>query len=256
MITDTQVLSYYYKGALAVPGENVRVSSITAAEFLLVQSQDHNKANYYPILPSRVRHRGIGVEGSDLSLRMVFDSRRHAAYGKRRTDQLILNFGPSVPTYVEFGSVAIAQLINEQHEQLYASGIAHLDKEQQKKLRGRFRFLLDIGVDCIPINATIADVGMNLLAKFMDRYQAKQNPRNTINDVLVLATAIESEVPLLTEDNLLRRFSAEVMGAPTGEHQGNLVLDFSVAEVHERRRPLESKGYINRGWQVLERRGR
>ena len=101
----------------------------------------------------------------------------------------------------------------------------------------------------------IAEVGMNLLAQFLDRYEAKQNMRNTINDVLVLATAIEKKVPLLTEDNLLRRFTAEVIGALTGERQGNLLLDFSAAEVQERRKPLESKGYINRGWQVLERRG-
>ena len=58
MITDTQVLSYYHKGALPAPSEPIRISSITAAEFLLIQSEDHNKANYYPILPSRLRHHG------------------------------------------------------------------------------------------------------------------------------------------------------------------------------------------------------
>jgi hypothetical protein len=34
-----------------------------------------------------------------------------------------------------------------------------------------------------------------------------------------------------------------------------LLLDFTVAEAQGRRKVLQSKGYVNRGWQVLERRG-
>lgn len=257
MITDTQVLSYYHKGALSVPVESVRISSITAAEFLLIQSQTHhNKANYYPILPARLRHHGAGVGAAEAPLRMDFDSRRHAALGKHRTDQLILNFGPNVPAYVEFGGIAITQLINERHEQLYMSSIAHLDKILQKKLRDKFRFLLEIGVTCVAVTTTVATVAINLLMQFLDKYQAKQNTRNTLNDLLVLATAIEGTSTLLTEDSLLRRFAAEVMGATCNEQLGHLLLDFSTAEASERRRPLESKGYVNRGWQILERRSR
>lgn len=249
MITDTQVLSYYYRGALSVPVESVRISSITAAEFLLIQSQTHhNKANYYPILPARLRHHGAGVGAAEAPLRMAFDSRRHAALGKRRTDHLILNFGPNVPAYVEFGGIAITQLINERHEQLYMSSIAHLDKILQKKLRDKFRFFLEIGVTCVAVTAAVATVAMNLLMQFLDKYQAKQNTRNTLNDVLVLvlATAIEGTSAFLTEDSLLRRFAAEVMGATCNEQLGHLLLDFSTAQASERRRPLESKGYVNR----------
>jgi predicted nucleic acid-binding protein len=257
MITDTQVLSYYHKGVLAVPVERVRISSITAAEFLLIQSQTHhNKANYYPILPARLRHHSAGVGSMEAPLRMDFDSRRHAALGKHRTDQLILNFGPNVPAYVEFGGIAITQIINERHEQLYVSSIAHLDKVLQKKLRDRFRFLLEIGVACVAVTPAVATVALNLLEQFLDQYQAKQNTRNTLNDVLVLATAIEGAAALLTEDNLLRRFAADVMGATCKVQLGRLLLDFSTPETSKRRKPLESKGYINRGWQVLERSSR
>lgn len=95
-----------------------------------------------------------------------------------------------------------------------------------------------------------------ILGQFLDRYEAKQNPRNTINDIIILSTAIEHSVPLLTEDNLLRRFSAELMGALCFEQpHSQLLIDFTAPEVSDRRRPFESKGYINRGWQVLERRG-
>jgi len=256
MITDTQVLSYYHKGALPAPSEPIRISSITAAEFLLIQSEDHNKANYYPILPSRLRHHGEELGTIEAPLRMEFDSRRHAAFGKHRTDQLILDFGPGVPVYVEFGSIAITQLINERHERLYLLGIRHLDKDMQKKLRDRYRFLLDSHVGCVAATPVIASVAMNLLVQFLDRYQAKQNTRNTINDVLVLATAIQHESALLTEDSLLRRFTAEIVGAGCTEQGSQLLVDFSVPEVHQRRASLESKGYINRGWRILERRSR
>jgi hypothetical protein len=256
VITDTQIISYYFKGAVSIPAGPIRISSITAAEFLLIQSPVHNRANYYPILPARLRHRGIGMTGAEAPLRLNFDSRRHSALGKRRTDQLILDFGQSVPTYVEFGSIAITQLINERHEQLYGSSIGHLEKDLQKKLRERYRFLLDLGVTCVAVTPDVATVAMNLLGQFLDRYQTKDNARNTVNDVLVLATAIENASVLKTEDNLLRRFAAEAMGTFAREEPGHLLLDFSAPEATKRRRSLESKGYVNRGWQILERRGR
>lgn len=60
MITDTQVLSYYYKGSEPVPEDPIRISSITGAEFLLIQSELPHKPNdypiLYPILASRLRH--------------------------------------------------------------------------------------------------------------------------------------------------------------------------------------------------------
>jgi hypothetical protein len=184
---------------------------------------------------------------------MEFDSRRHAALGKHRTDQLVLDFGPSMPSYIEYGSMAITEQINGRHEQLYQSGIEYLDKAVQKKLRDRFRFLLGAHVVCIPTTSVIATVAMNLLAQFLDRYQGKQNTRNTVNDVLVLATAIEHESALLTEDNLLRRFAAEVAGAKCQEQGAQMLVNFSVPETHNRRMSLESKGYVNRGWRILER---
>lgn len=258
MITDTQVLSYYYKGSMVMPSEPVRISSITAAEFLLIQSARHNKANYYPILPAWLRHPTVPNAPHALapSPRSLFDSRRHAALGKRRTDQLILDLGPSVPTYVEFGSVAITQLINEGHEPLFMASIAHLAKPEQKKLLARFRFLLEQSVSCVAVTPPVAEIGLNLLGQFLDRYQPKENKRNTVNDVLVLATAIQHSSELLTEDKLLSRFAAEVVDAPVVAQGELLKLDFTQPSINDRRRPLESKGYVNRGWQVLERRSR
>ena len=255
MITDTQIVSYYFRGAAPIPDEPIRISSITAAEFLEIQGKRHDRANYYPMLPARYGH-GMRSASQQGPVAFRFDSRRHAASGKHRTDQLILNFAGDAPTYVEFGSIAISQLINSRHGPLYDLSISHLDKDVQKKLRDRFRFLVDCGIECVALTPTVGTVGMDLLAKFLKSYQAKTNFRNTVNDVLILATAITSGVALKTEDDLLRRFAAETLNAPLRHDGAHLVIDFSAPDVPQRRKSLESKGYINRGWQVHERRQR
>lgn len=257
-ITDTQILSHYYKRALSPPKSQILISSITAAEFLLIQSKSPHKANYYPILPSRLRQHGIDTStGQSTISKISVESKKHAAFGKYRTDQLLLNFGGRIPSLIEFGSIAISKIINESHDTLFASSISHLDKELQKKLRARFDFLIRTDVQCVPVTPEIATVGMNLLARFLDKYEAKQNLRNTINDILILSTAIQRSSSLHTEDSLLGRFAIDFLGANCQKQVSTgLQIDFSISEASEHRRQLESKGYINRGWQIMERRGR
>lgn len=256
-ITDTQIISYYYKGAAPLPESEILISSVTAAEFLLIQSEKLNTANYYPMLPGRFKHRMGGLPpGESAFPRTLFDSKKHAAFGKRRTDQLILNFNGRMPSYIEFGSIAISQIINDGHEDIYFASIAHLEKTIQKKLKERLQFLVSSGVQCLPVTPAIAEVGMNILGQFLDKYEAKQNARNTINDILILSTAVEHSLPLLTEDGLLKRFTAELLGAPLLEQPSDrLLIDFTPSEVADRRKPFESNGYINRGWKIMERRG-
>jgi hypothetical protein len=224
----------------------------------VVQSKAHKKANYYPILPASLNHRGefsgTGIQGA--RFRPAPNPRQLAAFRKHRTDQITLDFGPDIPAYIEFGSIAITHLINDRHDQLYQASISHLAKSTQKKLITRFRFLLEQSVSCVALTPPIATMGLNLLAQFMDCYQPKDNMRNTINDVLVLATAIKNDAHLLTSDNLLTRFAAEVMSAQTFVQGKDLTIDFSSPAPTDRRKPLESKDFFNRGWRVLERRTR
>ena len=126
MIVDTQILSYYFKGRLTIPSCPIRISSITAAEFLLVQAPQPSRANYYPILPSMFRHVVFGSLQQNIPLAVSLRSRRSGAFGKGMTDRLVLDFGASLPSFIEFGSYALTLLINEGHEQLYRSSVAHL----------------------------------------------------------------------------------------------------------------------------------
>lgn len=255
-ITDTQILSYYYKKSEPVPDYPIVISSITAAEFLLIQSAKLNRANYYPILPSYTKNGSGDLSISKCISPLLFDSKKHAALGKHRTDQLILNFNGDMPSFIEFGGIAISKIINDRYEDVYLSSISHLGKDVQKKLKDRFRFLINVNVKCLAVTATIAEVGMGVLSQFLNKFESKQNVRNTINDILILSTAIQHSQPLLTADNLLNRFAADLLNAPYTEKTSHrLLIDFTPEEVLKRRKPFESKGYINQGWQVLERRG-
>lgn len=253
-VTDTQILSYYYKGVERQPTEGITISSVTAAEFLLIQSRHTNSANYYPILPSLIRHLNPLINHAETK-RIRFDGKKHAERGKHRTDQLILNFNGKLPSRIEFGSFAISEIINEHREDLFYSSISHLTRDMQKKLRRRFQFLLAANVHSLPVTEPIAEIGVNILGQFLDKYTAKDNFQNTINDMLILATAIRQARQLLTKDSLLSRFAAELLGAQVVEDRLGLTLDFTTPQVEESRKKFESKGYINRGWQIMQRRG-
>jgi hypothetical protein len=89
-----------------------------------------------------------------------------------------------------------------------------------------------------------------LFYEFLLRYNSKENLKNTINDVLILATAINSSSSLVTKDSLLNRFASEQYNAELIENQDSLIVDFGKEKSLEKRRSKESKGYINKGWRV------
>lgn len=255
-ITDTQILSYYFGGRVNLPSHKLCISSATASEFLLMYSDNPAKANYYPILPHRYHlPYGSPTGGSLQTPKIFFDSRRHALSGQRRTDKILMYFGNQSPSFVEFGSLAISHAINQGNVFSYSVSIAHLPKKRQKFLKKKFRFLVDSGIQCSPVTKQTVAIGMNLLALFLEHYEPKANLRNTINDMLVLATAMDQSLLLNTDDDLLRRFAADVLKAhcspcaPVGT-----MVDFLSTVPNRRQQMLDSKGYINRGWQFMERR--
>jgi hypothetical protein len=252
LITDTQILSYYFKGKIAAPSDGIRISSVTASEFLLIQDDPGNKANYYPIHPAWLRHPGVNpMDG----LKNVWDSKKHAAMEKHRTDKMLVDFGGQFEPYVEFGSLAITEIINNRLFKLFYSGITHLEKKTQKTLKKRMEFVLDSGVQCIALNEKIACIGVNLFSKFISQYSPKANIRNTVNDLLILSSAVHVSAKLLSGDKLLNRFYAEVLGAPFFQPiPETLEIDFRTPPKEKQRKILESKGYINKGWQIIHRK--
>jgi hypothetical protein len=86
---------------------------------------------------------------------------------------------------------------------------------------------------------------------FVQHHNVKANFRNSVNDMMILATAIAGHEQLLTDDNLLARFAAAQRQAPLREvGEGLIEIDFERSIGVGRRLPNESKGYINCGSRI------
>jgi hypothetical protein len=239
MMVDTQIISYAFKGRSGL--RDVRISSVVAHEFLeTYDPASRTNAKYY------IRYDPKRAPG----FRHEIPSDHKPALGER----IVYDFGNEYPSLVEHGSHTMAALLNDRNEQAFADIIWSLDKAVQKRLRRRFAFLCGTIDDCTPLGRETAELGLSLLAKFTEKHNIKGNVRNSVNDIMILAAAVAGGEQLLTADHVLNRFAAEVCGATLSPHGGDF-LDISFGPVSKiaSRANLESKGYVNRGWQVAER---
>ncbi|MGK5675466.1 PIN domain-containing protein [Micromonospora sp. URMC 106] len=255
-IIDTQIISYAFKGVPDYTVTSKAISSVTAQEFLLVQANDFKRARYY--LPRLTDWEVAGIyerlKSGDTEAKLRF-GHQHRGW-KRRTDQLIIELNSDFPAIIEYGHNRISVAINNQDRRYYELCVNGLDRKLQRKLLSRFDFIIENRVSCLSLSPVIVERMFVLLEAFSTKFNAKSNYRNTINDMLILATALEREAQLLTNDTLLNRFAANFFDAPfTPQSNDTCRIDFS-KKSQDRRKPLESKGYINRSWQVHERRGR
>ena len=252
LIVDTQALSYRFKGIRRdVDSENLGFSSISANEFLLAQPQNSDKPDYYTIHSNKS---GLINNRVDVGIRYLRD-RNRARYGLIRasylTDQVIIDFNNQFSAYREFGNEAIAQIINNNKPEIYRMSIAHLPKSKQKYLIKRLQFILDNGYYCYSLTNSILEEALNLFSAFTSEHNCKGNIRNSINDILILATAIDKGKRLLTYDNVLTRFAAKYCDAAIHQDEDVLLVDFSAEKVVERKKNRESKGYIHKGWSYI-----
>ncbi|VXD21821.1 conserved hypothetical protein [Planktothrix serta PCC 8927] len=136
MMVDTQVLSYRFKNVEKdIYSQDFAISSITANEFLEVQSKNSEKPNYYVLHPARY----------PCSDRDHFKNPKYASRGHHRTDKIIIDFGNQFSAYREFGNEAISEIINKNQSKIYKLSILHFPKQKQKKLLKRLNYILSNG---------------------------------------------------------------------------------------------------------------
>lgn len=240
-ILDTQIISYAYKGVYPKQIKHQSIASVTAKEFLLVQGSERTRANYYVPLPKVIKYFGESEMG--------FPKRDHP-FPKRFTDQIILEFGQDYPTIIEFGNLAVSEIINLKARQLFGASLQFLEKQKRKIIMERFDFLIEQDIKCLPLHGNAVKLGLNLFYEFLLHHTPKENIKNTINDVLVLATASNASSTLITQDKLLNRFALEYYNIPLKEDSGYLLIDFGKEQNLERQTSSESKGFINKGWRI------
>lgn len=244
MMVDTQILSYRFKGIdKDIHSKTWAISSITANEFLESQPKDSKTPDYYIIHPARYPH-----------LFNLLDA-KCAKMGQHRTDQVIIDFGNQFPAYREFGNEAISEIINQKKIEIYKLSISHFPKEKPKDRLKKLMYILDNDYHCYSLTKSALEEGLSLFSQFTSKHNCKANIRNTVNDILILATAIDRKKVLLTHDKLLNRFAAEYYEVPIEQDKNELLIDFSKKAVDQSKN-RESKGYINSGWSYAVRNAR
>jgi len=235
---DTQIISYDFKDQWPDGCESGCISSITASEFLLVQSSKPAQAHYYVPLPKRLAiHTGIAR------------ARRNRPFPKNSTDQVLVNFGRDFPMYVEFCNLALSQVINDNLAELFSAATDFLPKDTRKLVRSRFAYLVARHISCVPLSRASLTSALELLDRFTAGFNPKANFRNTLNDILILATARNNSAELITSDSTLSRFASRIYEVPIARVRDRILLNFSLADPVGFKTSRESKGYINRGWQ-------
>ncbi|MEU8271604.1 hypothetical protein AB0B89_31155 [Sphaerisporangium sp. NPDC049002] len=233
---DTQIISYALKGKIDVPAVEGRlIASATAHELLRTWDKEEGDVAYYIPVPS------IGI-------RELASSRpKHHPPRKQSTDLLPLYLGENELSVVEYGHLAISLLINSQEVDLLLYCTRHLDKHRRDVALRYFEFLTQHSIRCIAATSKVVPDVVELFRKFRARFSPKGDFRNTLNDILVLATALNVGAPLLTRDGVLNRFASEYYGTPLIAMADYVKIDFGHTSAR-RRISRDSKGYINRPW--------
>lgn len=257
MFIDTQVVSYAQKGRWTEGSiRGALISSVVANELLLAYGEGHNTANYYLPHPNRVSQFTC-MTGMVHGTSLASSRRRDHPFQKRSTDAMVMELGPGLPTFVEFGSHAVAEVINQRMTPLFDSATSFLPKAQQKAARGRLRFLLEQELVCVPLGADDIPMARSVLSRFLQTHNPKDNFRNSWNDMLVLAVAMRHGLRLVTKDKELSRLAAAAMGFDVHARGKFLTLEPSRSpSALQTSTNKESKGFINTGWRFLERRRR
>lgn len=251
MILDTQIISYCFSGHWeANEAKKAEISSVTASEFLLFHTRENNKVDYYVLDPERYNEEVV-----EMLMLEHAKNQKWARLGRNRTDSLIIDFSKNYNPYKLFGNKAITSIINNQKIKTYKASIAHLDKKRQKLLTRKMEFLFDSEIKCNVIDESICEIGIDLFEKFQSNFSPKNNIKNTINDILILATSANMELPLVTHDKVLGKFAAEVYNRKIDDYKSEIIIDFSSEEFNVKRLNRESKEYVNRGWSYSFRKG-
>jgi predicted nucleic acid-binding protein len=242
---DTQVLI----GALqfgALPAlRHCSIASIAASELLGMQGRSATRANYYIPL---VRNSEAGAYAVSAK------RRRDHPFSRIRTDVVKWDFGTDFPAMIEYGNIAVSDLINRRSVGLFDDAIAFMSKEKRKALRRKFDLLMDLEVECVPLSRSAARTALRLLQEFTVQYDVKAEFRNTWNDMLIAAAAIDAGADLITLDKLLARYLAQQYSEQCSTHGDQLRLAFPKESVPVSLR--ESKQFVNRGWAVRFGRNR
>lgn len=242
---DTQIISYAMKGRYEETIAGKVISSTVAKEFLLLQGASPTQAVYY--IPF------LGGQHELMAMKEVTRGRKRP-FNRMQTDAVLIDLGPDYGAVVEYSDIAISNVINERDARLFDVATNFLGKDQQRVLKKRLAFLLRNQIRCVTLSRSAVVKTLDLLGEFEKSHNPKANFRNTLNDLMIVASVLDSSGRLTTVDSELVRFVARYQECVLSQRGEFVTIDFDTPAPSKRRSSAESKGYMNRGWQVRFRR--
>ena len=106
-------------------------------------------------------------------------------------------------------------------------------------------------ITCMPLTRVSVASAFNLLREFTKGHNLKKDFRNSLNDILILTTAIESSAKLNTEDSELSKFASQSYAGQYQKGSEFTTIDFSQITPAPHHKNKESKGYVNNGWRAV-----
>lgn len=259
---DTQIISYKYKNAEQFYRGDISgkcISSIVALEFLrTIDKNSHNSARYYPCFyrgfHARILH--MLETSQDAGIRRMHSE--ISSFGRKNSaDKVIIDLNNQYDSFVIFSNWAVSTYLNKRNKSGILCATEHLDKEERRKISERIDFLLDNNLQVVPLNPSIIEGMLSLLQQIEGKYNVKDNYKNSIMDLLIASTAIQHQGHLITQDRELNRAIRELNGYKYTRVE-NLVVDIDTTEKNndiDHMVPIDSKGYINRGWRYSIQKG-
>jgi len=216
-LLDTQLVSYAMHGARAPSAVPVAITSVTAQELLRMQTDNLGELAYGS------RHRVVNL-------------RRRRGYLELVADHVFLRSWDSEPIH-EWGHVWITDLINRGKINEFQRAAADLPRSRRRTVTRVFVYLVEHDVKVVSLTARSAERTEALLREFAVRHTFKKRFRNSLNDLLTLGTAVESERDLLTEDFLLADFARDVVKAKIRDYDNLLRVEVPKSAKRDRRTP-------------------
>lgn len=229
------------------------VTSINALEFLKnIEKEHHNRAKYH------IPNINFGYHYHALISQKNFFLDRKRPFRQIHSDSIIFDFKQDFESYALYNNESISNSLNNRLEELFYLSIAFMQKDEYKDVRNKYNFLLNNSIQCESITVLDIELAYSLLDLFLDNHSIKNDFRNSWNDILILARTINEGGRLISSDKLLNRFASEVASGTIEDSFNFIEIQFPPKEegVKSKIERLESKGYINRGWQYKIRSGK
>ncbi|MFF5032229.1 type II toxin-antitoxin system VapC family toxin [Nocardia salmonicida] len=257
LLLDTNFISQWQRGVVSAPAaETLLVSTATLQELYNMQSPDSWKYRYAPPpFKDGPPHFRFQVGLAPFLKEHVGRIRRGQAWLPSR-DSFLVNFPSELSGYGftdqrEQAHNLVAQLHTWPAKPFLKVVVSTIfDKAIARIVGDHYEFVVSARIEPIPASPAIAEKAVILLSELVSSgINVKANPRNTFNDMLILATALIYDLELRTNDKLLFRMALKSGMKRTDRSDGFVTLS-PVEFDTNKRPPEESKGYVNAPWRA------